>query len=201
MCSLCHILTKLLERCNYCIEISIVNRQARRCSHGRPPIRMCGSTRHRLSETEHKQKTSDDVSRCVVSPRIEAFAFADDLRVGIRTRLLCGISQGDLPLEITWTKDGRSLAQLPAVAVKELDTFSSVLILTDLGAVHSGYYQCHVRNAAGVASYGTHLYVQGKSSMQLVYTVIFYEFFGLSLKKICDTLGRGDSWVDSRVER
>ena len=99
-----------------------------------------------------------------VSPRIEAFAFPDEVRAGIRTRLLCGVSQGDLPLEISWSKDGRPLMELqqPMLTVTELDKFSSVVTFTNLSAIHSGFYQCTARNAAGKAHYGTQLYVKGK---------------------------------------
>ena len=76
--------------------------------------------------------------------------------MGIRTRLLCGVSQGDLPLEISWSKDGQPLGG------QQLDEFSSVVKFTNLSAANSGYYQCTARNAAGKAHYGTHLYVQGK---------------------------------------
>ena len=116
-----------------------------------------------------------------VPPRIDAFAQPEEqiLKQGIRTRLLCGISQGDKPLEFSWTKDGRPLSlvgdiatrsgavdgvplRLPAITVRELDADSSVLTFTNLSAVHSGLYECAARNAAGVARRSAQLYVQGK---------------------------------------
>lgn len=50
---------------------------------------------------------------CSVPPRIDAFVQPDDqiLKQGIRTRLLCGVSQGDKPLDFTWEKDGRPLSR------------------------------------------------------------------------------------------
>ena len=95
-------------------------------------------------------------------PKIEPFAFPDDLRQGIRTRLLCGVSQGDLPLEIVWHKDDRTLVQHATASVKELDTFTSVLTFTNLSAADAGLYECIVRNAAGLTRYGSQLYVQGE---------------------------------------
>lgn len=100
-----------------------------------------------------------------MTPKIEPFTFADDLRQGLRTRLLCGVSQGDLPMQISWYKDGQPLVHLPAVTLKELDTFSSVLTFSNLSAVHKGYYQCVAHNGAGIARYGTHLSVQGECNL------------------------------------
>ena len=100
------------------------------------------------------------------------------MKPGQRGRLLCGVSQGDKPIEFTWTKDERplsllppavggysavgSVAHLPAVTVRQLDADSSVLTFTNLSAVHSGRYECLAHNSAGLARYATHIYVQGK---------------------------------------
>lgn len=122
--------------------------------------------------------------RCVcvcvtVPPRMDAFAQREEeqiLKQGIRTRLLCGVSQGDKPLDFSWTKDGQPLSTLfgsggirsggggvllPAVNVREVDADSSALTFTNLSAVHSGRYECAARNAAGVARQSTQLFVQG----------------------------------------
>ena len=105
------------------------------------------------------------------------------MKPGQRSRLLCGVSQGDKPIEFTWIKDERplvllspgagngasfssssagSVAHLPAVTVRQLDADSSVLTFANLSAVHSGRYECMARNSAGLARYDTHLFVQGK---------------------------------------
>jgi hypothetical protein len=111
------------------------------------------------------------------------------LKPGQRSRLLCGVSQGDKPIEFTWTKDERplvllppgaagsapsfsssspgSVAHLPAVTVRQLDADSSVLTFSNLSAVHSGRYECMARNSAGLARYATHLFVQGKRETQI----------------------------------
>lgn len=96
------------------------------------------------------------------------------LKQGVRKRLYCD-TQGDKPLEFTWTKDDRPLGlaasgagrrqasnQLPAVSVVELDADSSVLTISNLSAVHAGRYECAARNGAGVARTSVRLFVQGK---------------------------------------
>jgi hypothetical protein len=126
-----------------------------------------------------KNKQKDYVCVCVletVPPRMDAFAQREEeqiLKQGIRTRLLCGVSQGDKPMDFSWTKDGQPLSALfgsrgggpgvvlPAVNVREVDADSSALTFTNLSAVHSGRYECAARNAAGVARQSTLLFVQG----------------------------------------
>lgn len=118
----------------------------------------------------------------IVPPRMDAFAQREEeqiLKQGIRTRLLCGVSQGDKPLDFSWTKDGQPLSTLfgssgirsggggvillPSVNVREVDADSSALTFTNLSAVHSGRYECSARNAAGIARQSTQLFVQGTS--------------------------------------
>jgi hypothetical protein len=126
-----------------------------------------------------KNKQKDYVCVCVletVPPRMDAFAQREEeqiLKQGIRTRLLCGVSQGDKPMDFSWTKDAQPLSALfgsrgggpgvvlPAVNVREVDADSSALTFTNLSAVHSGRYECAARNAAGVARQSTLLFVQG----------------------------------------
>ena len=83
------------------------------------------------------------------------------LRQGSRTRLLCGVSQGDKPIEFSWTKDGRPLGALEAVTVRHLDADSSVLTFSNLSAGHLGRYECTATNAAGSARSSAQLFVQG----------------------------------------
>ena len=110
----------------------------------------------------------NDTHTRLVLPRIDPFSVPENepqqlLRQGTRTRLLCGVRQGDKPLEFTWSKDGQQLSSLalPAVTVRDLDADSSVLTFTNLSAVHLGKYQCAARNAAGLARSTAQLYVQG----------------------------------------
>ena len=108
-----------------------------------------------------------------VPPRMDAFAQREEeqiLKQGIRTRLLCGVSQGDKPLDFSWTKDGQPLSDLfgsrGGVNVREVDADSSALTFTNLSAVHSGRYECAASNAAGVARQSTQLFVQGIQKYQ-----------------------------------
>ncbi|KAI9558120.1 hypothetical protein GHT06_014873 [Daphnia sinensis] len=123
------------------------------------------------TSASHTRQQQSQLVLIQVPPRMDAFGHREEeqiLKQGIRTRLLCGVSQGDKPLEFSWTKDGYPVlfgsgaggAGLPAVNVREVDADSSALTFTNLSAIHSGRYECVARNAAGVARQSTRLFVQ-----------------------------------------
>lgn len=82
----------------------------------------------------------------------------------MRTRVVCGVNQGDAPLKLEWLKDGRSLSLggPPNVQVKVIDAFSSVLAMSSLTAAHSGRYTCEAHNAAAAVRFTASLSVHGK---------------------------------------
>ncbi|XP_071519102.1 LOW QUALITY PROTEIN: cell adhesion molecule Dscam2-like [Panulirus ornatus] len=97
----------------------------------------------------------------LVPPRIEPFSFQDGLSEGMRTRVICGVNQGDSPLTLKWLKDGRplSLGGPPNIQEKVIDAFSSVLAMSSLTAAHSGRYTCEAHNTAAVVRYTASLTV------------------------------------------
>ncbi|XP_037802685.1 Down syndrome cell adhesion molecule-like protein Dscam2 [Penaeus monodon] len=99
-----------------------------------------------------------------VPPRIQPFKFQEGLSEGMRTRVVCGVNQGDAPLKLEWLKDGRplSLGGPPNVQVKVIDAFSSVLAMSSLTAAHSGRYTCEAHNAAAAVRFTASLSVHGK---------------------------------------
>ncbi|XP_039276122.1 Down syndrome cell adhesion molecule-like protein Dscam2 [Nilaparvata lugens] len=84
-------------------------------------------------------------------PEISPFQFSDDLQEGSRTHVVCAIIFGDLPMEITWNKDGRPLAHDPDIQEQSLQ-FVSNLVFNKLSARHAGYYTCVAKNAAAQAN-------------------------------------------------
>ncbi|XP_063239602.1 LOW QUALITY PROTEIN: cell adhesion molecule Dscam2-like [Bacillus rossius redtenbacheri] len=95
-----------------------------------------------------------------VPPIIEPFSFQDGLSEGMRTRTVCGVSQGDAPLAISWLRDGVALAPQPGVNVSALDPFSSLLSISSLARAHSGDYTCVAANAAAEVRYTAKLQVK-----------------------------------------
>lgn len=101
-----------------------------------------------------------------VPPIIEPFNFQEGLSEGMRTRTVCGVAAGDPPLTISWLKDGHSLVPLSpklatATNVSQLDSYSSLLSITNLTAEHSGDFTCVAANPAAEVRYTAKLQVKG----------------------------------------
>ncbi|KAK6627070.1 hypothetical protein RUM44_009547 [Polyplax serrata] len=96
-----------------------------------------------------------------VPPIIEPFSFQDGLSEGMRTRTVCGVSQGDPPLTITWLKDGGSLPPHLGANFTTLDAYSSLLSIPSLTSSHSGDYTCVASNPAAELRYTAKLQVKG----------------------------------------
>lgn len=113
----------------------------------------------------------------LVPPDIEPFQFGD-LSVptlsGTRTRVICGLSRGDLPVAFHWLKDDRPIVQHNhqyfvhkesfepiELAISSVDLFSSLLTINRLKLEHSGNYTCMAANPAGSTTYTATLRVKG----------------------------------------
>lgn len=86
----------------------------------------------------------------------------------MRAQVSCSIISGDLPITITWRKDGGPLPQENDVQ-EQHHQFVSNLLFSDLAARHSGHYTCIASNAAAVSNYTAKLVVQGKFKMILIF--------------------------------
>lgn len=82
------------------------------------------------------------------------------------TRIVCGVSQGDLPIDFTWYKDEKQLIKddpwTSNIEISTLDNYSSILRFISLRADHSGIYTCFASNPASQTHYSAKLEVQGK---------------------------------------
>lgn len=79
----------------------------------------------------------------------------------MRTRTVCGVSQGDLPLRLAWLKDGDNLLPSLGVNISNLDQYTSILSITSLSQVHSGNYTCVASNQADEVKFTAMLQVKG----------------------------------------
>uniref|UniRef100_T1IRM3 Down syndrome cell adhesion molecule-like protein Dscam2 n=1 Tax=Strigamia maritima TaxID=126957 RepID=T1IRM3_STRMM len=96
-----------------------------------------------------------------VPPQIIPFSFQGDfLFEGTLARVACVVSQGDLPLVITWSKDGGHLAPDLGVTVRDFDEHSSVLTINRVTSRHNGNYTCSAQNPAGSVNFTAQLVVQ-----------------------------------------
>ncbi|XP_020291121.1 Down syndrome cell adhesion molecule-like protein Dscam2 isoform X2 [Pseudomyrmex gracilis] len=106
----------------------------------------------------HSARRSGDVA-VIVPPKISPFTADRDLHLGERTTLTCSVTRGDLPLSITWLKDGRSMGPSERVTVTNMDQFNSILMIESLSPDHNGNYSCVARNVAAEVSHTQRLVV------------------------------------------
>lgn len=100
-----------------------------------------------------------------VPPKLSPFQSSIlQLNVGDRASLTCSVIKGDLPLPVTWRKNGHIIntAQHQQVSIKQVDQYNSILVIENLGHDHSGNYSCHVQNTAAEAEISQTLLVNGK---------------------------------------
>jgi hypothetical protein len=114
----------------------------------------------------------------LVPPDIEPFSFGDlSIRTlsGTRTRVLCGLSRGDLPVTFQWLKDGipihyqqhdqqKEPSDQYELAISSVDLFSSLLTINRLKPEHTGNYTCLAANPAGSSTYTASLRVKGEKA-------------------------------------
>ena len=97
----------------------------------------------------------------LVPPKVSPFHAEETLHLGDRTTLTCSVTKGDLPLTISWLKDGRNVDPAQMVSVTQVDQFTSILLIENLSPDHNGNYTCVVRNLAAEVSHSHQLVVNG----------------------------------------
>ncbi|GAB6021000.1 Down syndrome cell adhesion molecule-like protein 1, variant 3 [Chamberlinius hualienensis] len=118
--------------------------------------------------TDLKGKTMEGSinTRILVQPKIVPFEFQDDLlREGMRARLQCVISEGDLPLKVEWLKNDNKIHNEIGILIKTLDEFSSILTIHSITPKHNGKYTCVASNDAATVTHSAQLSVNGMRSL------------------------------------
>ena len=92
----------------------------------------------------------------------------DVLDEGEFAQLVCIVSKGDEPLQISWALKGDVISSEPSLTTASLGTRTSMLTITSVGYRHSGTYTCTAKNRAGIASQMAELKVNGKSDMLVI---------------------------------
>uniref|UniRef100_T1JA73 Down syndrome cell adhesion molecule-like protein Dscam2 n=1 Tax=Strigamia maritima TaxID=126957 RepID=T1JA73_STRMM len=98
-----------------------------------------------------------------VPPTILPFSFQDEhLLEGMLASVSCVVSRGDLPLSLSWEKDGLPLVPSAAKGVNIMAHGDSMSILSIGPAfpVHNGNYTCVASNVASTMRYTAHLSVK-----------------------------------------
>ena len=103
-----------------------------------------------------------------VSPLVERFAFPKNLTRGKRLRVICTVSEGDLPLDVDWWKDGVLIGSHEdkydsgyGMEVKRIDEYTSLLAISFLETTHAGNYSCVATNSVATYSRSATLTIRG----------------------------------------
>lgn len=83
--------------------------------------------------------------------------------VGKLIYIACVVSSGDMPIRITWHKDGQPIVPGSASGVAiETKEFMSSLQITKVTLKHNGNYTCIASNTAATVSWERQLIVTGR---------------------------------------
>ncbi|KAF2985334.1 hypothetical protein EK904_001744 [Melospiza melodia maxima] len=94
----------------------------------------------------------------IVPPFIQPFEFPR-FSIGQRVFIPCVVVSGDLPITITWQKDGRPIPASLGVTIDNID-FTSSLRISNLSLMHNGNYTCIARNDAAAVEHQSQLIVR-----------------------------------------
>lgn len=98
----------------------------------------------------------------LVPPQIVPFSFGDTAcHANQFIQASCTVSEGDLPLNITWMFNNEELDLYPEITVAAVGRRISVLSIESVTYSHAGNYTCKARNLAGEVSYTAELLVNG----------------------------------------
>ena len=80
---------------------------------------------------------------------------------GSPARLVCGLLEGDAPIDFTWLKDGLPISNKKEISIHHIDGLSSILSVGRLSSEHAGNYTCVASNAEGSDTHNVALTVNG----------------------------------------
>lgn len=83
------------------------------------------------------------------------------LNQGEPASVQCTILGGDLPINVTWLLNGRTIDSFHDISLTRLGKRVNVLTVESVAAHHSGNYSCHATNQAGTTKYTAQLIVDG----------------------------------------
>lgn len=99
-----------------------------------------------------------------VPPLIQPFEFPP-ASIGQLLYIPCVVSSGDMPIRITWRKDGQVIISGSGVTIESKE-FMSSLQISSVSLKHNGNYTCIASNAAATVSRERQLIVRGEQRAQ-----------------------------------
>lgn len=98
-------------------------------------------------------------------PQIVPFDFGEDeINAMDMVSASCTVNKGDLPMRITWTRNGRQLFSNDGISISRTNQRISILSIESVRDRHSGNYSCVAENSAGSVNYMSSLWVNGTNT-------------------------------------
>ncbi|KAL3270304.1 hypothetical protein HHI36_009355 [Cryptolaemus montrouzieri] len=101
-----------------------------------------------------------------VLPHIAPFDSGEDsINYGESVSMTCNVHKGDLPVEITWYLNNKTLNGSSDTSILRAGKKTSALTIDSVTDHHGGVYTCRAQNRAGFTAYSTELHVNGISAI------------------------------------
>lgn len=119
-------------------------------------LKFCSAVRF----AQQQQNQSNHKHFFTIPPQIHPFDFGDEpINSGELVTVSCSVNKGDLPVEITWLYNKKSVGY--DVKLVKISKKVSTLTIECVQAQHSGVYTCTARNSAEFTSSFAKLLVNG----------------------------------------
>lgn len=98
-----------------------------------------------------------------VLPKISPFSFGDEpIYYGQVAQATCLVTEGDYPLEVTWSFQGSHLSTQTGISTTKVGKRTSLLLIDPTQSGHTGNYTCTAKNKAGITNITATLNIYGK---------------------------------------
>lgn len=97
-----------------------------------------------------------------VLPQILPLDFGEEsVNAGDLASLTCSVHKGDLPIDIEWLHNNKSVTDADGISLSRVNKKISTLSIDYVLAEHAGEYVCLAKNPAGSTSFSAFLNVNG----------------------------------------
>lgn len=102
------------------------------------------------------------LSQFLAPPVVEPFFFPKSLSEGRRATVTCVVSAGDLPIRISWLKDGIPLPSDLKGSINMVNEYTSTISFGSVSQKHNGNYTCVASNPVASRNQTAIMTVKGK---------------------------------------
>lgn len=97
------------------------------------------------------------------APELSPFPTSITKQLNSTIRLACTVSEGSLPINFIWTRNGQVLGKLPFISKTSIEAkeFVSTLTIKDIRKEDAGNYSCSAQNNWGLDTQWSLLHLKG----------------------------------------